>query len=156
MYRNTKYNFRIKFPEGWKNGVGDGIHIVQKASFENSTISIMAQQLDLNGSDGFTSIKDTGTTKEFIDTIIAGAKEKFSDVEIINYGETKINNEPAYWVEYSMSSQVLDHQLNMTQLVYFLAKRDIMYSINTGSLTDEYSKIKPLFMQTVSTFVIEN
>ena len=49
LYRNTKYHFRIKFPEGWKVGVGDGIHIVQKASFENSTISIIVQQLDLGG-----------------------------------------------------------------------------------------------------------
>jgi hypothetical protein len=156
LYRNTKYHFRIKFPEGWTVGVGDGIHIVQKASFENSTISIMVQQLDLSGSEGFTSINDAGTPKEFIDTVIEGAKEKFSDVKIINYGETKIDNEPAYWVEYSMSSQVLDYQLKMTQLVYFLAKGDTMYSINTGTATDEYSKIKPLFVQTVSTFVLEN
>lgn len=156
MYRNTKYHFRIKFPEGWKIGVGDGAHIVQKATFENSTISIFVQQFDVEGFEGFSSIKDAGTSKEVIDTVIEGSSEKFSDVKIINYGETKIDNEPAYWVEYSASSQVLDFQLKMTNLVYFLAKGDIIYSISAGTATDEYSKIKPIFTQTVSTFVLEN
>ena len=156
LYRNTKYHFRIKFPEGWTIGVGDGIHIVQKASFENSTISIIVQQLDLGATEGISSIKDAGTSKEFIDAVLEGAKEKFSDVKIINYGETKIDNGPAYWVEYSASSQVLDFQLKMTNLVYFLAKGDIVYSISAGTATDEYSKIKPIFTQTVSTFVLEN
>jgi len=156
LYRNTKYHFRIKFPEGWKVGVGDGIHIVQKASFENSTISIIVQQLDLGGEVGFSSIKDAGTSKEFIDTVLEGATEKFSDVKIINYGETKIDNEPAYWVEYSASSQVLDYKLKMTNLIYYIAKGDTMYSISAGTATDDYSKIKPLFLQSVSTFVLEN
>lgn len=156
MYRNTKYKFRIKFPEGWKIEVGDGLHIVQKASFENSIISIIVQQLDLGINEGFSSIKDTGAPKEFIDTVIDGAKEKFSDVKIIDYGETKIDNEPAYWVEYSASAQILDQHFNMTQLGYFLAKGDTIYAINTGTVTDEYSKIKPLFTQTVGTFVFED
>ena len=88
LYRNKKYHFRIKFPEGWKVDVGDGIHIVQKASFENSTISVIVQQFDLGGAEGFSSIKDAGTSKEFIDTVLDGATEKFSDVKIITYGET--------------------------------------------------------------------
>ena len=156
LYRNTKYNFRIKFPEGWKIEVGDGIHIVQKASFEDSTISVIIQQLDLKGFEEFSSIRDVGTSKEFIDTIIEAVKEKFSDVRIIDYGETKIDNEPTYWVEYSASSQVLDYKLKMRSIVYYLAKGDIMYSINAGTLSDEYLEIKPLFIQSVSTFVLED
>lgn len=70
--------------------MGDGIHIVQKASFENSTISVIVQQFDLGGAEGFSSIKDAGTSKEFIDTVLEGATEKFSDVKIITYGETKL------------------------------------------------------------------
>lgn len=156
MYRNTKYHFRIKFPEGWKIGVGDGIHIVQKATSGDSTISIFVQQFDLEGYEGFSSIKDAGTAKEVIDTVIEGSGEKFSDVKIINYGETKIDNEPAYWVEYSAKTQVLDYNLKIITLAYFLAKGDIMYSINAGTATDNYSEVKPIFMQTASTFVLEN
>ena len=156
LYRNTKYNFRIKFPEGWKIGVGDGAHIVQKATSGDSTISVFVQSFDVEGFEGFSSIKDAGTAKEVIDTVIEGSGEKFSDVKIINYGETKIDNEPAYWVEYSAKSQVLDYQLKITTLAYFIAKGNIMYSINAGTATNEYSEVKPIFMQVASTFVFEN
>ncbi|MFA5361355.1 MAG: PsbP-related protein [archaeon] len=156
MYRNTKYHFRIKFPEGWKIEVGDGIHIVQKASYENSTISVIVQQFDLGESEGFSSVRDIGTLKEVIDSAVEPIKTKFSDVKIINQGETKIDNQPAYWVEVSFMSQVLDYKLNMTNLIYILAKEDIFYSISAGTDSDEYAQIKPKFYQTVSTFVLEN
>lgn len=156
MYRNTKYHFRIKFPEGWKIETGDGLHIVQKATHENSTISVVVQQLDLGRNEGFSSIKDAGgSAQEFAEIMTEGAKEKFSNVKIINYGETKIDNEPAYWVEYSTSAQVLDHTLNMTNIMYMLAKNDTMYSISAGTATSDYASVKPLFLQTVSTFVLE-
>jgi len=155
MYRNTKYHFRIKFPEGWKIESGDGLHIVQKASLGNSTISVVVQQLDLGGNEGFSSIKDAGSAKELTDTIVEGMRSKFPDVKIINYGETKIDNELAYWVEYSMSGEVLDHKLSMTNIMYILAKGDTMYSLSAGTATSEYQGLKPLFMQTVSTFVLE-
>lgn len=153
IYRNTKYNFRIKFPEGWKIEDGKGIHIVQKASFKNSMICVIVHSGEFKR---LSSIKDIGTSKEFIDAIIEGAKEKVSDVKIINYGETKIDNEPAYWVEYSSSSQILNHQLKMMDIMYYIAKGNTMYSISGGTTTDEYSNMKPLFMQTVSTFILED
>ncbi len=156
MYRNTKYNFRIKFPKNWKIGVGDGLHIVQKASSENSTISVMVQQVDSSGFEGFSSIKDIGTTKEFVNTVIDSVKEKFSDVKVIDYGETKIDNEPAYWLEYSANSQILDNQLKMTNILYYIAKGNTMYSISAGTATDEYQDMKPIFTQTVGTFVLED
>jgi len=155
IYRNTKYHFRIKFPENWTIQQGDGPHIVQKAVFGNSTISIIAQEFDFGG-ESFSSIKDIGSAKEFIDSTIEGTKKKFSDVKVIDYGETKIDNEPAYWVEYSAKSQVLDFDLEATQLIYFLAKGNILYSISAGTASNEYAKIKPKFYQVVSTFVIEN
>lgn len=156
MYRNTKYHFRIKFPEGWKIGVGDGIHIVQKATNGNSTISVTVGQFDLGKNQRLSSIKDAGgSAKEFSETMTEGAKEKFSNLKIVDYGETKIDNEPAYWVEYSATAQILDHVLNMTNLVYVLAKNDTMYTISAGTATSDYKSLKPVFLQTVSTFVLE-
>ncbi len=35
LYRNKKYKFRIKFPEGWRIQKGDGPNILVKASGEN-------------------------------------------------------------------------------------------------------------------------
>ncbi len=156
LYRNTKYHFRIKFPKGWEIGEGDGVHIVQKASFGKSTISIIVLQFDLGREEEISSIKEVFTLEEFVKTTSEGLAEKFSDVKVINYGETKIDNEPAYWIEYSASSQILDNKVNMTGLVYYLAKGDTIYSINSGTATDEYPDIKPLILQSVSTFVFEN
>ena len=149
VYRNLKYHFMIKFPEGWKieAEADDGIRLSQKATFQNSTMDVATRLVNLKGLQEFSSIKDTRSLKEFIDAFIK-ATEGISDVKIINYGETKIDNEPAYWMESTMGSQVL--------LAYFLAKGNIMYSIGVATISDEYSKIKPLFMQSVSTFAFEN
>ncbi len=43
-----------------------------------------------------------------------------------------------------------------TLLTYFFAKGNTMYSISAGTETDEYSKLKSLFMQTISTFIFGN
>ena len=40
LYRNTKYNFRINFPNGWEIKDGDGQHIVKKATNQDSSINI--------------------------------------------------------------------------------------------------------------------
>jgi len=156
MYRNNKYGFRIKFPDGWKIEVGDGKHIVQKATSNNSSIMVTVFQLDLAGENGFSSIKDFGSAKEYVDYMIESPKEKFSDVKILDYGETKIDNQPSYWFEYSATSQVLDYQVKITNIIYSLATGDIIYSIQGGSPTDEYVKMKPDFVKSVATFVLEN
>ena len=155
LYRNTKYGFRIKFPEGWEIKKGDGIHVVQKAVLGNSAISVMVKQFDLNSGEKITSIKDIGTAKEYIDSAIEDARLKFPDVKVIDYGETKIDNEPAYWAEYSVTYQALDKKVNMTNIIYFIAKGNTAYSISAGTATNEYQEVKPTFTRTVSTFVLE-
>ena len=96
-----------------------------------------------------------GSSREVIDSTTEGLGSKFSNVRIIDYGETKIDNEPAYWVEYAATSQVLQYKLEMTNLIYFLAKGDIFYSISAGTATEEYSQVKPILERSVSTFVLE-
>lgn len=154
LYRNTKYNFRIKFPEGWEIRPGDGLHIVQKATYEDSTISVVVQEFDLGG-ETMSSIKDTGSVDEFVNMAIEGIKQKFSDVKVIDYGETRIDNEPAYWVEYSANTQILDTVLDAKYLTYSIAKGTVLYTISAGTASDKYEEIKPFFTQSVGTFVLE-
>jgi len=46
LYRNTKYQFRIKFPESWEIKKGDGPNILVKASSgEGSSINIYVKDL---------------------------------------------------------------------------------------------------------------
>ena len=152
-YRNTKYGFRIQFPEGWEIKPGDRPHILQKATFDGHSIMVIVQHFYFQNI-RFSSIKDAGSPKEFIDEILEGTSQQFSDVRLIDYGETKINNEPTYWVEYS--TKIDDLSLQMTQLSYFFAKGKTTYSINAGTGSAEYPQIKPKFLQTISTFTLEN
>lgn len=155
MYRNIKYNFSIKFPAGWKMEIGDGINVVQKASLGNSTISVMIQQFILAEDYSITSIEDSGSAENYINVVMEDVKKKFDDVIVIDYGETKINNEPSYWVEYSAVSQIFDNKIEMTYLVHFFAKGDTIYSINAATLSSEYMQIKPIFLKSVASFLLE-
>lgn len=156
MYRNTKYGFRIKFPEGWKMEVGDGKHIVQKAGKGNASILIMVQQFDLEGAEGIKDITEIFTIDEFIETITQGVKDKFSNVKIIDKGETKIDNMPTYWFDYSGTSEVLGIKVNLTMRTFMFAKNDTMYSIQAATSSDEFKATEPEFMKSAATFVLEN
>lgn len=157
LYRNKKYGFRIKFPKDWSVGVGDGKHIVQKAvSINGDTISILIFQFDIGNQQGIKSIKDSGTAEEFINSAVDGARDKFSDIKILDYGETKIDNHPAYWVEYLTTYSALGVTVKTTNLIYYLAKGDIMYSISAGTESGRYLGIKEDILSSVGTFVLEN
>ncbi len=155
LYRNTKYGFRIKFPEGWEIKKGDGIHVVQKAVLGNSAISVTVQQFASDTDEKISSIRDVGTADDYISSIIKGIELKYSDVKVIDYGETKIDNEPAYWVEYSWTSQTLDRNIEMTNLIYIMAKNNIFYSVNLVTSTNKHKELKPTFLRTVATFLLE-
>lgn len=156
LYRNEKYHFRIKFPEGWKIEEGNGPNVVQKAVSNNGeTIVIDIQQFQLNGNK-IPSIKDINSLDDFSKEYSIYISEQFSDSQIIDYGETKINNEPAYWAEYTFSEQTSDYQIKITGLTYILAKDDILYTIRAGALSENYQKVKPIFLQSIATFALEN
>jgi len=156
LYQNKKYYFRIKFPEGWKIEEGDGPNVVQKAVSNNGeTISIVIKQFQLNGYK-ISSIKDIISLDDFFKEFPVLMSEKFSDSQIIDYGETKINNETAYWTEYTYSGQILDYPIKIIGLTYTLAKGDILYTIVAGALSENYQKVKPIFLQSIASFAFEN
>ncbi len=156
LYRNLKYNFRIKFPENWEIEPGDGLHVVQKASSGNSTISVIIMQFDLKGEPEIDNISQIATKDEYIPMIVESIKPDYPDMVLLGSGETKIDNKQAYWMEHSASYQALDKKLKMKFINYWVIDKDIMYTISAGSSIDDYESVKPTIIQSIETFVLEN
>ena len=156
LYRNIKYNFRIKFPEGWDIKPGDGPNILQKAVKGNHTISIGVREIPAEYSNKTATIEDVMSIVEFKDTLLEGIQEKFSGAKLIDYGESKLDNNPTYWVKYTAPYTVLDITVQGTHLQYQTLNNNILYTISAGSTSDEFDAIEQEFMKSIATFVIEN
>ncbi len=158
LYRNTKYKFRIKSPEGWDLTPGDGPHIVIQANDDengsNINIGIMEMPIEYKGI--ATNITDIGNFSEYIQLSFDEIKQKFPDAILLDSGETKIDNEPAYWMKYSTTYSVLDVSVEIVGWSYQLLKNDFMYTISAGAPKDSVSDAETQIMQSISTFVFEN
>lgn len=152
-YRNSKYKFRIKFPEGWEIIPGDGPSIVQKAVKGNNSISIGVKQVE---ADSTSSIKDILSLKEFTDSTTEGAKAKSSNVKLLNSGETKLDNIPTYWVSYSGTYFAMDIIVSGVFTQYVVLNDGNLYFISTGTTAEEFDAIQDVFSKSIATFVFEN
>jgi len=156
LYRNINYNFRVKFPEGWEIKPGDGPNILQKAVSSNSTISVGVREMPADLIDKNATIKDLMSISDFQDSLIEGVREKFPGAILLDYGETKLDNLPTYWMKYSASYSVLDNNIEGTHLLYQLLHKNILYFISAGGLSSEFEAMEQEFKKSISTFVIEN
>jgi len=156
LYRNTKYNFRFKFPEGWEIKPGDGPNILQKAVSGNHSINVGVREIPTEFVDKTATIKDIMTLSEFKDSVIEGIQEKFPGGKLLDYGETKLGNLPTYWAKYSAPYSALDINIEVTNLSYQLLHKNIFYFISAGTLSSEFVAMEPEFKKSIITFVIEN
>jgi hypothetical protein len=155
LYRNTKYDFRIKFPEGWDIKTGDGPNILQKAVKGNHTVSIGVREIPAEFGYKTATIKDVMDITEFKDGLLESVQERFPGAKIIDYGESKLDNEPAYWIKYSAPYSALDITVEGIQVQYQVLNNNIFYFITAGSTSDEYQSVEGEIMKSISTFVIE-
>ncbi|MEK7622107.1 MAG: hypothetical protein AAB415_02920 [Patescibacteria group bacterium] len=156
LYRNTKYHFRIKFPDGWEIKVGDGPNIVQKAVQGNSTISIGIKEIPAEYGDESATIKDILSLVEFRDGILEGVQEKFPDAKLLDYGETKLDNETTYYIKHSAPYSALDINIEGINIQYQLLRKNILYFITAGTLSNEFGAKEPELKKSIATFVIED
>lgn len=157
LYRNTKYNFRIKFPEGWEIKPGDGPNVLQKAVRGNNTISITIKELPAGFNNDKLTIKDVFTLKEFENKLFDESfLQKYPETKLIDSGETKINNLPAFWYKTSSSSSTLDITIDMVGLRYVVLYKNVFYFISAGTVAEEFASIEPEFKKSIATFVLEN
>lgn len=151
LYRNTKYNFRIKFPEGWNISDGDGPNVVQKASKDNRSINILIKEFS-SGVDSDWTINDVYNLEDLKDELISVG----SDGVILDSGESYLDNKPALWVKYSTTYSTLDLTVEMILTQYYLLYNKILYAISIGSTTDDFNSAEAELMKSVSTFAIED
>lgn len=156
LYRNTKYNFRINFPEGWEIKTGDGPNILQKAVKDNNSISVGVREIPAEYIDKTATIKNVMSLNEFKDSAIEEVKAKFPGAKLLDYGETKLDNTPTYWVKYSSPYSTLDTDIEGTLLQYQLLSKNVFYFITAGTLSSEFEAMESEFKKSISTFVIEN
>lgn len=148
LYRNTKYKFRIKFPESWQIKKGDGPNILVKAtSGEGSSINIYVKDLGIELGD----IDDLITIDEWANSI----GEKFPSAKIISKKEIHIDNKKAYFVQYSVNYKALDHESDMILYNVGLVNKNFNYIITAGSEESKFGNEKLILDQSVRTFAIE-
>lgn len=149
LYRNTKYKFRIKFPDQWKIKRGDGPNILVKASNgKGSSINIFVKDLDVALGD----INDIITLDEWA----ASISEKFPGSEILDKRELLVDNRKAFFAKYSLNYKALDKQADMILYNIALANENFMYSLTAGSESSQFAEEQKILDQSIVTFVIED
>lgn len=152
LYRNTKYNFRIKFPEGWNITDGDGPNVVQKAFKDNSSINILIKEFS-SGVDPKLLINDIYSLEDIKEE---ATSTYGSDVKVLDSGETFLDNKPVLWVKYTATYSALDVKVEGTFTQYYLLYNKILYIITAGSTSDDFNKVESEFTKSILTFVIED
>ncbi len=148
LYRNTKYQFRIKFPEEWEIKNGDGPNILIKAtSGEGTSISIYVKDLGIELGD----ITDLISLDEWANSI----NENFPSAKIISKKEIYIDNRKAYFVQYSMNYKALDREIDGICYNVSLINKNYSYAITASSQESKFESNKHILDASVRTFVIE-
>lgn len=156
LYRNIKYDFRIKFPEGWEIKSGDGPNILRKAVNNNHMISVGVREIPIEYLDKKATIKNVMGLIEFKDTLLNDMQEKFPDSKLIDYGESKLDNKPVYWIKYFAPYTVLNTTVEGILLQYQVLNNNIFYFITAGSTSEEFDSVEATLKKSISTFVIED
>lgn len=159
LYRNTRYKFRIKFPEGWTIRPGDGPNILRKAiqeSYPIGMISVGVREADAQYA-GTATMEDAGPPEKYVAEVVNITQEKWPGVRLIDYGRTSLSNCPAYWFKLSGSYDTLDKTTWVILVEYRLFYGKTLYFITTSAPSmDEFSSLEQEFRKSVGSFVIED
>lgn len=149
LYRNKKYKFRIKFPEGWKIQKGDGPNILVKASSEKGcgvNLYVKDTGVPLGDIDNFL------TLDEWVESIY----EKFPTAKVIEKREVHIDNRRAYYVKYEIDYEAIDAKVKVIMFNVAIVNNNFLYSITASSEYNSFAENENTLNQSVRTFVIEN
>ncbi|RJQ38880.1 MAG: hypothetical protein C4550_06205 [Nitrospiraceae bacterium] len=154
LYRNDEYQFRIKFPVGWKIKEGDGKRIVKKAVDTKNLSSLIISAAKLPGN---IDIKDFSQKEldEFLRDSIEEIKSKYSDVKIIEQGIRYLDNKKAAYLKYSFSYKTLDKTINLVTVQYTTLYKGKYYSIGGGAPVPIFNAQEGIINKSIASFVFE-
>lgn len=149
LYRNTKYKFRIKFPESWVIEKGDGPNVLIKATnADGSSINILVKDLGIAIGD----IDEMITLDEWAESLY----EKFPDAEILLKKEISLDNRKAFILKSSVIYKTMDKEANSTIYSVALTSGNLFYTITASAKTRRFEDERLKMETSISTFVIEN
>ena len=146
-YKNTKYHFGINFPDGWEIKDSTGLHMVIKAINQYASISIGV----IPEIDDAQTITEILPLKDLIKNTEEEYRPQYPDYRLIDSGETKIDNLPAYFVTADVENTTVHIRLSVYELFY----NNRLYFISLVAEHDKYEESKKLFEKSLSTFMID-
>jgi hypothetical protein len=183
LYRNTKYNFRIKFPEGWEIKDGDGPNVLKKAVSGGSTIGIIVKDfkntpefLDLKNK----FVKETGMPltddiaeevvselnandfsdndfKDMMTGVLEGIESSPRESKLIESKIGNIGGEKAFYTKTETAVKVLHiGEADSVGLTYTTLHGGIFYHIFAGFPKEDADLMEKEILLSIASIVFEN
>lgn len=146
-YQNTKYNFALRFPQGWEQSVGTQPHVVWKATKGNSAVAIQVREFATN----FGEVSGD-LLEDMKDEIIASVQAELPTAEVVSSEVIIINEYPFLKARYEgvYSQQDVDFHFVMEQLD--TVKDNVVISLTVTSSQSDFPRIEQAVMQTINSF----
>lgn len=152
LYRNNKWLFRIRFPEGWKLHNGDGSHVIKKASLQNSgNISVLVRQIPGIGADRIPPEEMLKQLENMLSPTITMLNGQVLGKELV-----KINNREFAHGKMRVVYENLNGKIPAINDIYLTVEYGHIFLITTSINESIQGKYSSTLKASANSFVIEN
>lgn len=152
LYRNNKWSFRVRFPDGWEIKNGDGKHVVKKAELPNvGSISVTIREVP--GQSGERPPIEELTN--LMDLMIAPALERLNGKMIDKKG-VKINNRAFAYSKMRVVYENLHGRHPAINELYLTGEYGHIFLITSSVREDKFPDYSRLLVNAANSFEIED
>ena len=153
IFRSDDYNFRFRYPAEWKVESGEGKNVKAKVVASDGTNCNVVVRFIPELKENTNKEVMTGFTKY---DLLSGIKAKFSDANLLDGGETFVDNRRAVYAYVDYSYGTLKANLNFRSLMVYTFDRGYFYAITCGTEKSLFKSNRANFENLVSSFVFED